>query len=90
MRRVFPVPNALLGLSVGAALFDVPAAMAAEPGRLTSAPPPGFEQLLARRDVLLDVYFGGRLLGQVRATIEPGLVTFSDPASLALIDSGRR
>ncbi|HYC94602.1 MAG TPA: CS1-pili formation C-terminal domain-containing protein [Sphingomicrobium sp.] len=39
--------------------------------------------LATERQVVLDAYFGGRKLGEVRATISPGSIRFDDPAAIA-------
>lgn len=71
----------LLAFMVSGALINHPAA--AERGRLTATPPTGFEDLTSEREVVLDAWYGGKKLGEVRALIKPGFVTFSDPPSLA-------
>jgi hypothetical protein len=50
---------------------------------LTASPPANFAELDGPRDVMVDVYFGGRNLGAVRATTLPGTVRFQDPAEVA-------
>ncbi len=73
----------LLAFIVSVAFMNDSAARAAERGRLTATPPSGFEDLTSEREVVLDAWFGGRKLGEVRAAVKPGFVTFSDPESLA-------
>jgi hypothetical protein len=57
-------------------------AFASGAGLRTTAPP-GFEDLASDRELLLDVYYGGRKVGQARATIRPGQLVFADPGEVA-------
>lgn len=50
---------------------------------LTATPPANFAELEGPRDVMVDVYFGGRHLGVARATTLPGSLRFQDPARIA-------
>lgn len=52
---------------------------------LTSGTPSKFEDISGPRDVVVDVYFGGRSLGEARAVIRPGFVRFSDPEAVATL-----
>lgn len=45
----------------------------------TAGIPAGFAELARDREVLVDVYFGGRKVGEARATVRPGYVMFKDP-----------
>ena len=83
MRTSSPLLCALLGITVSAAFIHAPPAGAASLAGFSSAAPEGFEQLTAERDVVLDAYFGGKKIGEVRASIRPGSVTFDDPQALA-------
>lgn len=48
--------------------------------------PAGFSELARSHEVLVDVYFGGRKVGETRVIARPGYVKFQDPAAvLALI-----
>lgn len=73
---------ATIALSVTALAAISQPALAAEVS-LTSSIPAHFEDLAAPRDVVVDVYFGGRPLGEARATIRPGFLRFRDPGSVA-------
>lgn len=83
MRRPSPLFRALLAFTVSAAFINAVPARASGLGSFAASVPEGFEELTLERDVMLDAYFGGRKLGEVRAAIRPGFVTFSDPQSLA-------
>lgn len=48
-----------------------------------SSIPPGFAELARDHEMVVDLYFGGRDIGQVRVVVRPGLLTFSDPAEVA-------
>ena len=73
---------ALTIITVSAAFTNAGAAHATGGSKLTVSAPDGFEALSAERDVVLDVYYGGRKLGDVQATIKPGFVRLKDPAAL--------
>lgn len=48
---------------------------------LVAGVPANFDELAGPRDVVVDIYFGGRPLGVARAVIRPGYVRFRDPAA---------
>jgi hypothetical protein len=48
-------------------------------------PPPGFDDLANPREVLVDVYFGGRKVGGAVAIARPGFLQFRDPAKVAAL-----
>lgn len=73
----------LLAFTVSAAFIIAPPARASGGGSFTASAPEGFEILASERQVMLDAYSGGRKLGEVRATIAPGVLRFDDPASVA-------
>lgn len=50
---------------------------------LTAAAPNGFADLESLREVVVDIYFGGRRLGEARALVRPGHVRFRDPKTIA-------
>ena len=78
----------LLGITVSAAfIFGQPAAASGGTNFAASAPDV-FEPLVPERQLLLDAYFGGRKLGEVRATVSPGLLRFDDPAAGARLVPG--
>jgi hypothetical protein len=85
MDRRRPRAYALIGITVSAAFMIGAPAYASEGRRLTMAAPPGFEDLAAERQLLLDVWFGGRKLGEARVRVAPGLLTFEDPAAVAAL-----
>jgi len=48
--------------------------------------PSGFDELTRRREVLVDLFFGGEIIGAARAIVKPGHLRFEDPEKvLALI-----
>jgi hypothetical protein len=83
MRFPSPALRALLAFTVSAAFINQAPARASGLNSLTASAPAGFEDLTSERDVVLDAYFGGRKLGEFRAVVSPGFVTFKDPQSLA-------
>ena len=44
--------------------------------------PSGFDELTRRREVLVDLYFGGEMIGAARAVVHPGYLRFEDPAKI--------
>ena len=72
-----------LGIIVTAAFIFGAPVRASERSGLSASAPEGFEALVSERDVMLDAYFGGRKIGEVRATLTPGLVEFTDPLALS-------
>lgn len=50
---------------------------------ISTAPPTGFQDLEQPREVLVDVYFGGRKIGSAVAVAKPGFLQFRDPLSVA-------
>ena len=49
---------------------------------VSSAPPPGFEELVTAQTTLVDVIYGKRVVASVMATFDMGLLEFSDPAEV--------
>jgi hypothetical protein len=49
----------------------------------TAGPPAGFDDLARPREVLVDVYFGGRKVGTAIAVSRPGFIQFRDPRNVA-------
>jgi hypothetical protein len=70
------------------AIAAMPQAAAAAEFSLTSGIPANFDDLSGPRDIVVDVYFGGRPLGEARAIIRPGFVRFRDPAGVAALLAG--
>ena len=67
---------------VSAAFMIGSGASAAATG-ISAGPPDGFEDLIAERELVLDAYFGGVKIGEVRATTSPGRLVFHDPDHVA-------
>lgn len=82
MRSRSPLQRALHAFMVSTAFMSAAPARASEAGKFNTSAPEDFETLTAERDVVLDAYFRGRKLGEVRARVRPGFVTFADPLSL--------
>lgn len=55
---------------------------------LRTGAPDGFDELQAARDVVVDVHYGRKLLGQARATVRPGYLKFTDQTEIAELLSG--
>lgn len=47
--------------------------------------PPGFAELTRDRDMLVDVFFGGRKVGEARVTARPGYLKFKDSAQVVAL-----
>lgn len=79
-----PFPHLLLARS--AFMVSVALTVATNAGastiRLQSTAPEGFEELSSEREVVLDAFFGGVKIGEVRAKLTPGMIEFSDPDGL--------
>jgi hypothetical protein len=73
----------LLAFTVSAAFIFAEQAQASGRAGFTASAPEGFETLAAERHLVLDAHFGGKKLGEVRATVRPGFLTFDDPAAVA-------
>lgn len=83
MRRASLLFRVLYGITVSGAFMIGAPAGASGTSRFEVAPPQGFEDLAAERELVLDVHFGGRKLGEARARLSPGVVMFEDPAAVA-------
>jgi hypothetical protein len=83
--RSFPLRRKclLLAFTVSASFIFAGEAIASGRAGFTASAPEGFETLAAERHLVLDAYFGGKKLGEVRAIVRPGLLTFDDPAAVA-------
>lgn len=78
------------GIVVSAAFMACGAAAAAEGGTFTTKPPHDFQQLDQARELVVDLQFRGRRLGQVTIVVEQGQIRFVDPVQVALlIDEAR-
>lgn len=75
----------LLGITVSAAFINCGVAHASGASSFSTSAPKGFEALAAERELVLDVYFGGRKLGEVQARLSPGQVRFDNPAAVAAL-----
>lgn len=68
----------LLGMLAPAQAFAASSAAIMQ----VAGPPPGFENLEAPREVLVDLYFGGRKIGDAFATAGGGTLRFRDPQAV--------
>lgn len=50
-----------------------------------TAAPEGFEEIAGEREALVDVYFGGKRIGETRVIASPGSVRLLDPATVAAL-----
>jgi hypothetical protein len=48
----------------------------------TAGIPAGFAELSRQRDVLVDIFFGGRKVGEARALVRPGYLKFKQPEKI--------
>src|SRR5690348_13835509 len=48
-------------------------------------PPQGFEELARARAIVVDIYYGGRKVGESLATIRPGSLEFRDSQKVAAL-----
>ena len=78
MLRILPCLALLAGASTLAAI-GAPAKSATIEN---VGAPPGFDELARPREMLLDIYYGDRKLGEAMAIVAPGTVRFSDPSKL--------
>jgi hypothetical protein len=52
---------------------------------LVSSTPPGFDDLAQPREILVDVYFGGKKVGDAIAVARPGFLQFRDPRKVVAL-----
>lgn len=79
--RVFPI-------LVSAVFILCEGALAEDRRILSSTMPVDFADIESERAVILDVYYDGSKVGEARATLSPGHVTFSDPSRVvAMLDN---
>ena len=85
MRIPLPFPRVVLAFTVSAAfMIGYPAQASRQTGFAMSAPQ-GFDDLMSERQAIVDVYFGGRKLGEARANIRPGYLRLEDPQAVAAL-----
>ena len=53
--------------------------------RIELREPPGFSTLTAKQTAVVDIYFGGKRIGDATVTYQPGSLTFADPAKLVAL-----
>jgi Mat/Ecp fimbriae outer membrane usher protein len=51
----------------------------------TRGAPEGFDELTRPREILVDVYFGGRKVGETLALVRPGFLQFRDPQKITAL-----
>jgi hypothetical protein len=79
MARLIRYALGLLALAAPAAAFAGSANLLLR----ASGTPPGFAELAGEREVLVDVYFGGRKVGEALAVAAPGHLRFRDGGAVA-------
>lgn len=52
---------------------------------ITTAAPEGFSSLGENQEAIVDVFFGGKRVGDARVTFRPGKLTFENPAAVAAL-----
>ena len=84
-RSILLVCARLAVLAAGAqvATAAAGAGMASGADLATAGPPPGFEELERPREIVVDVFFGGKKRGEAVAVARPGFLQFRDPAAVA-------
>jgi hypothetical protein len=72
-------------LATSAALVWPSLALAGDAGELaiSVAAPEGYAVLTGKQTMVVDVFFGGRRLGEARIQAEQGRISFADPAAVA-------
>lgn len=66
----------------GSILAESAASAESASGIQSAAPPAGFDELSRPRQMLLDIYYGDRKVGEAMAMVAPGTLRFTDPAKL--------
>ena len=70
------------GLWLLSLTISFPAAATSETMLVAKGVPAGFDELASARVTMVDVYFGGRKVGEALAEIEPGALKFRSPSEL--------
>lgn len=83
MRIAHFLRNALSAITVSTMFIIGSPATAAGDTKFAMSVPKGFEDLTAERRTVLDIYYGGKRLGEARAIIQPGLLRFEDPSAVS-------
>lgn len=83
-------PQGLLAAALLWACAVPPAAQAAgantsRVARIELSEPPGFSALTGEQTAVVDIYFGGKRIGDATVTYQPGSLTFADPAKLVAL-----
>ena len=82
MRRALPAKAALIALAIGGAATPTPAVAAGSGTIAMTGVPAEFADLEQPREMLVDLYFGNRRIGEAWIVARPGTVKFRDPASV--------
>ena len=77
--------TALLGLAIAGAAVPAGSASAGSSAIVMTGAPEGFSALEVPRELLVDVYFGKRRIGETWIIARPGFVTFRDPTAMAAL-----
>lgn len=76
---------ARLAVFAAAAMAAAPAAQAASSAIELVGAPAGFDQLARPRELLVDIYYGDRKVGEAMAVVAPGTLRFADPSKVAAL-----
>jgi hypothetical protein len=77
----------LTGVAAACALscFGTAADAGESSSTIEASAPAGFDALARPREVVTDVYFAGRKVGEATGTARPGFLTFNDPSAVAAL-----
>ena len=70
------------GVWLLALTINAPATAVTDAGLMAKGVPAGFDELATARVTMVDVYFGGRKVGEALAEVEPGSLRFRSPSEL--------
>jgi hypothetical protein len=76
---------ATLAVTAAAPATALGAGMASGANLAAAGPPPGFEELARPREIVVDIFFGGKKRGEAVAVSRPGFLHFRDPAAVAAL-----
>lgn len=82
MLRLLTCLAVMAASSIG---VDSSAAASASSAIQSVGAPPGFDELERPREMLVDVFYGDRKIGEAMAVVAPGTLRFRDPSKLAAL-----
>src|SRR5438105_15916580 len=77
--------RSILPAGLAALLMSFQVSPAAERPKFAAKAPTGFEALLRPQTNVVDVFFGGRRVGDALATFEPGTLRFADAKAVVTL-----